>query len=115
MVKRHESRRSKQAVIAGRLLRIRAEMQALDSQLKQNTQQSADGNDLESLEALKGQLDGIYQTQAFQNLLLKRKDIAGAFQRKDVLADEQIKASSKDRLNLDALVSSLKKQEKKDD
>ena len=62
MVKRNESRRSKQAIIAGRLLRIRAEMQALDSQLKQNTQQSADGNDLESLEALKGQLDGIYKT-----------------------------------------------------
>jgi len=115
MVKRHESKRSKQAVIAGRLLRIRAEMQALDSQLKQNTQQSADGNDLESLEALKGQLDGIYQTQAFQNLLLKRRDIAGAFQRRDGLADEQIKASGKDRLNLDALVSSLKKQEKKEE
>merc|ERR1712048_497890 len=65
--------------------------------------------------ALKGQLDGIYKTQAFQNLLLKRKDIAGAFQRKDVLGDEQIKASNKDKLNLDSLVRSLKKQETKEE
>ena len=72
MVKRRDLQRSKQSVIAGRLLRIRAEMQALDSQLKQNTQQSADGNDLEGLDALKGQLDSVYQTQAFQNLLLNR-------------------------------------------
>ena len=115
MVKRSELKRSKQAIIAGRLLRIKAEMQTLDAQLKQNTQQSVDGNDLESLEALKGQLDGIYQTQAFQNLLLNRKDVAGAFQRKDVLGDEQIKASGKDKLNLDSLVSTLKKEKQQEE
>ena len=48
-------------------------------------------------------------------MLLKRKDIAGAFQRKDVLGDEQIKASNKDKLNLDSLVRSLKKQETKEE
>lgn len=52
-------------MIAGKLQRIRAEMQQLDKQLKQNTQQSAEGKDLEDLEALRGQLDGIYKTEAF--------------------------------------------------
>ena len=84
-------------------------MQGLDKQLKQNTQQSAEGKDLEDLEALRGKLEGIYKTEAFQEMLLKRNDLAGAFQRRDVLTDEKIKEAGKDKLNLESLVIQLKK------
>lgn len=86
-------------------------MQTLDKQLKQNSQQSAEGKDLEDLEALRGQLDGIYKTEAFQEMLLKRKDLAGAFQRRDGLTNEKIKEAGKDKLNLESLVIQLNRKE----
>jgi len=64
---------------------------------------------LEDLEALRGKLEGIYKTEAFQEMLLKRNDLAGAFQRRDVLTDDKIKEAGKDKLNLESLVIQLKK------
>ena len=45
-------------------------------------------------------------------MLLKRKDLASAFQRRDGLTTEKIKEAGKDKLNLESLVIQLNRNEK---
>ena len=48
-------------------------------------------------------------------MLLKRKDLAGAFQRRDGLTTEKIKEAGKDKLNLESLVIQLNRNEKNEE
>ena len=73
----------------------------LESQLKSNSvQQAHSSSDIKSLEALKGKLEGVCRMQGFQEILLKRQDLANAFNRKTAVSEEEIKQSTK-KLNLD--------------
>ena len=87
MAHRMQMKRSKQAIIAGKLLRIRAEMRTLDNQLKtakahsdaQEQQSSAENvasSNLAELETLKAKLVGFQETSAFKEMLATRGDIA---------------------------------------
>ena len=68
---------SKQAQIAGRLQRIKAEMGDLQKQLAANAQQQQSGSgdaEIKQLEALKTKIEYIQGMQGFQDLL-KRPDL----------------------------------------
>ena len=63
---RNAVKRSRQAVIAGRLLRIRGEMKMMEDQLKANEQQQSQAsNDITDLEQLKGKLEDVCRMQGF--------------------------------------------------
>lgn len=82
-------------MIAGRLLRIKNEMKMLETQLKSNqNQQAYSSSDIKSLEGLKGKLEDVCRMQGFQDILLKRQDLANAFNRTTAISEEELKQSS---------------------
>lgn len=94
-------------MIAGRLLRIKNEMKMLETQLKSNqNQQAYSSSDIKSLEGLKGKLEDVCRMQGFQDILLKRQDLANAFNRTTAISEEELKQSSQ-KLNLDQIITKL--------
>lgn len=73
----NQLKKSKQAIIAGKLMRIRSEITQLENQLKQSAagQQSAQDNksEMESLQALKTQLLTIYKSDGFKSLISRHE------------------------------------------
>ena len=79
----------------------------LENQLKTNEQQqSQSSNDIAGLEELKSQLENVCRMQGFQDILLKRRDLAQAFNRQNPLNAEEIKAAS-EKLDLNSIVTQL--------
>jgi hypothetical protein len=70
-------KKSRQAIIAGKLLSIRNEIKQLELQLKQRdaTQQSAQDNksELETLDALKKRLQLIYKSDGFKAIMARHE------------------------------------------
>ena len=104
---RNALKRSRQAVIAGRLLRIRGEMRMLEGQLKANEQQqSQSSSDLQNLEQLKTHLEDVCRMQGFKDILLRRQDLARAFERQAPISEEELKQTGH-KLDVQSLVTQL--------
>ena len=85
----------------------------LEGQLKANEQQqSQSNNDITDLESLKGQLENVCRMQGFQDILLKRQDLAKAFNRTKPVTEEELKLTTS-KLNLNSIVTQLHLQQNK--
>ena len=97
-------KKSKQAIIAGKLLRIRQEIKQLELQLKHSaiSQQSSqdDNGELAALEALKQQLLLIYKSEGFKSIISRHEYAA------QLSSDKQ--AATKQSLDIVKIVQQLK-------